>query len=185
MSEPKLYEIWREQARLVQKHLAPKKWFLSMDEIRAGGSCRACKERGLTMGQILGDCITRQVRIIREVNPNAEVYIWSDMLDPGHNAHGNYYLVDGDYAGSWEHVPKDLVIACWWHEKRESSLRFFSERGFRTLGAAYYDGDDLEDCRNWLETLQRTPNARGIMYTSWQNKYTLLGPFGDLVSGGR
>lgn len=181
MSEPKVYDIWRDQAQRLQKLLAPARWFLSMDEIRAGGSCQACKARGLTMGEILGDCITRQVQIIREVNPKAEVYCWSDMLDPNHNAHGDYYLVDGDYTGSWEHVPKDLIIACWWYEKRDVSLKFFSDRGFRTIGAAYYDGDDLENCKGWLASLQRTPKAQGIMYTTWQNKYALLPAFGDLV----
>jgi len=33
------------------------------------------------------------------------------MLDPNHNAHGNYYLVEGDFTGSWRHVLKDLVMA--------------------------------------------------------------------------
>jgi hypothetical protein len=90
--------------------------------------------------------------------------------------------VEGDYTGSWEYVPKDLIIACWHYGIRDESLKFFSEHGFRTLGAAYYDGDDLENCKGWLESLRRTPNAVGIMYTSWRNKYALLGPFGDLVS---
>jgi len=35
------------------------------------------------------------------------------MLDPNHNARGNYYLVKGDFTGSWNHVPKDLIIAVW------------------------------------------------------------------------
>lgn len=182
MSEPKVYEIWAEQARLVQKHLAPAKWFLSMDEVRAGGSCQACKQRGLTMAQILGDCITRQVQLIRAVNPKAEVYCWSDMLDPNHNAHGDYYLVEGDFTGSWNYVPKDLIICCWYHKVRDQSLKFFSERGFRTLAGAYYDADDLNNCRDWLESIRKTPRARGIMYTTWQNKYRLLADFGDLVS---
>jgi len=99
MSEPEVYEIWRRQARLIDEHLHPSRYLLSMDEIRAGGSCRACKERGLTMAQILGDCITKQVSILRRVNPKAEVLIWSDMLDPNHNAHGDYYLVEGNFAG--------------------------------------------------------------------------------------
>jgi len=103
------------------------------------------------------------------------------MLDPNHNAHDNYYLVDGDFTGSWEHVPKDLIIVCWYHEKRKESLKFFSDLGFRTLAGAYYDGDTLENPRNWLETLSRTPRARGIMYTTWQSKYALLADFGDLV----
>ncbi len=182
MSEPKVYEIWTRQAALIQKHLAPQRWLLSMDEIRAGGSCEACKRRKMTMAQILGDCLTRQFEMIRNVNPRAEVYVWSDMLDPNHNAHDNYYLVDGDFTGSWKHVPKDLRIVCWYYEKRKESLAHFSSLGFKTLAGAYYDGDTLENPRGWLEALKQTPGAAGIMYTTWQNKYELLGPFGDLVS---
>jgi hypothetical protein len=183
MSEPRIYEIMAEQAQLIHKHLGPNKYLLSMDEIRAGGACKACKKRGMTMGEILGYCISKQREIIRGVNPKAEVLIWSDMLDPNHNAHGDYYLVDGDFSGSWKHVPKDLIIVCWYYKKRAESLKFFSSEGFRTLAGAYYDGDTLENPRDWLKELDKTPKATGIMYTTWRNKYDLLGPFGDLVSG--
>ena len=181
MSEPQVYEIWKEQAALMHEHLAPARYLLSMDEIRAGGSCRACKRRNLSMAEILGDCITKQVNILRQANPKAEVLIWSDMLDPNHNAHGDYYLVEGDFTGSWQHVPKDLTIVCWYYEKRNESLGFFSSHGFRTLAGAYYDGDTLDNPRGWLEVLNKTPKAIGIMYTTWQNKYDLLGPFGELL----
>jgi len=184
MSEPQVYDIWREQVRLVHRLLAPRKYLLSMDEIRAGGSCQACKQRELSMAQILGDCFTRQVEMIREQNPEAEVYTWSDMLDPNHNAHGDYYLVEGDFTGSWEYVPKDLGIVCWYYARRRESLAHFSGLGFRTAAGAYYDGDTLDNPKGWLEALDETPGACGIMYTTWQNKYELLGPFGDLVSQG-
>ena len=183
MSEPKVYEIWSKQAGLIHKHLAPNKYLLSMDEIRAGGACEACKKRKITMAQILGDCITKQAKIIRNVNPDAQIFIWSDMLDPNHNAHDNYYLVDGDFTDSWNYIPKDLIIVCWYYNKRNESLKFFSSLGFRTLAGAYYDGDTLENPKGWLEVLERTPNACGIMYTTWRNKYALLAPFGDLVTG--
>lgn len=182
MSEPQVYDIWRKQAELIQKHLAPNRWLLSMDEIRAGGSCEACKARKMSMAQILGDCLTRQFEMIRRVNPQAEVFVWSDMLDPNHNARANYYLVEGDYTGSWKYVPKELRIVCWHYDKRKESLAHFSGLGFRTLAGAYYDGDTLENPKGWLEALAQTPSALGIMYTTWQNKYELLGPFGDLVS---
>lgn len=183
MSEPEVYEIWQRQAAQVQKYLAPRRWLLSMDEIRAGGSCQACKARRMGMAEILGDCLTRQVRMIRGLNPEAEVFVWSDMLDPHHNAQGNYYLVEGDYSGSWKHVPKDLRIVCWYYQKRKESLAHFSSLGFKTLAGAYYDGDTLENPKGWLQALQVTPGAMGIMYTTWQQKYSLLGPFGDLVGG--
>jgi hypothetical protein len=183
MSEPKVYEIWKKQVALLHEHLAPDKYLLSMDEIRAGGSCLACKKRNITMARILGDCITKQVEIIRSVNPNSEVLIWSDMLDPNHNAHDNYYLVEGDFTNSWKYVPKDMIILCWYYNKRNESLKFFSSLGFRTFAGAYYDGDTLENPTGWLEALERTPNACGIMYTTWRNKYDLLASFGDLVGG--
>mgnify|MGYP005839673625 CR=1 FL=1 len=182
MSEPKLYEVWREQVRLVQKHLAPARWLLSMDEVRAGGSCVACKSRKMTMGEILGDCITRQFQMIRQANPQAEVLCWSDMLDPNHNARGDYYLVEGDFSRSWQHVPKELSIVCWYYDRREPSLAHFSGLGFKTLAGAYYDGDTLDNPKGWLEALDKTPGALGIIYTTWQNKYQLLAPFGNLVS---
>ena len=120
--------------------------------------------------------------MIREVNPKAQVLCWSDMLDPHHNAHGDYYMVEGDFAGSWRHVPKDLIIVAWYHKKRVASLKHFSSLGFKTLAGAYYDGDTLDNPREWLDALDATPGAIGIMYTTWRNKYALLGPFGDLVT---
>jgi hypothetical protein len=183
MSEPEVYEIWRKQAALMHQTLRPAKYVLSMDEIRVGGSCEACRRRGMTMAQILGECITRQAAMLREANPKTEVFIWSDMLDPNHNARANYYLVEGDYTGSWKYAPKDLVIVCWYYARRRESLAHFSGLGYRTLAGAYYDGDTLENPQGWLEALEGAPGALGIMYTTWENKYELLAGFGDLVSG--
>jgi hypothetical protein len=182
MSEPRAYDIWREQARLLREHLRPRRFLLSMDEIRMGGTCDACRRRGLSMAEILGDAIRRQMEMIEEHNPEAETWIWSDMLDPNHNARANYYLVEGDYTGSWEYVPKHLNIMCWYYARRRESLKHFSDLGFRTMAGAYYDGDTLENPLGWLEALDQTPGAAGIMYTTWLNKYGLLAAFGDLVS---
>jgi hypothetical protein len=153
-----------------------------MDEIRQGGMCQACKERGISMAEILGECITKQTEIIRSMLPHAEIFVWSDMLDPNHNAHDNYYLVEGDFTGSWQHVPRDVTMVCWYHRIREESLAHFSSLGFKTLAGAYYDGSSLDNPRDWLEVLDRTKGATGIMYTTWQNKYELLTPFAKLVS---
>ena len=180
MGEPKTYEIWRDVARRIHAAVAPPRYVLSMDEIREGGTCEAC--RGRNMSQLLGECLTRQFQMLREVNPKVDVWAWSDMLDPNHNAHGNYYLVQGDYTGSWNYIPKEMGILTWYYERRALSLPFFSKLGFRTLGGAYYDADTLDNTRGWLEELEKTPNAQGICYTTWLNKYQLLADFGKLVS---
>jgi hypothetical protein len=133
------------------------------------------------MGELLGECITRQVGILRRHLPGVRIDIWSDMLDPNHNARGNYYLVEGDFDGSWKHVPKDLTIAVWGGQPREPSLRFFEEQGFSTLVACYYDAGDLTEVQEWLRLARTTSNVRGLMYTPWQRKYALLPAFGDLL----
>ena len=183
MSNPALYTHWEEQARALHELIPFKRFLLAMDEIRNGGGCELCRRSGKSMGEILGTCITKQRDILKTIDPETEVLIWSDMLDPNHNARNDYYGVVGGFTGSWEHVPKDVVMACWYHKIRNESLAFFSKLGFRTLGAGYYDADDLTGVREWHESLTRTPNAAGIMYTSWRRKYELLADFGDVVSG--
>jgi hypothetical protein len=153
--------------------------------MRVGGSCEACRRRGMSMGEIFGDCVTRQFNLLRAVNPKAEIFVWSDMLDPNHNANPDrkhYYLAEGTFVDAWKHIPKEMIIACWYYEVREKSLRHFSSLGFKTLGAGYYDADNLDNPKGWLEALDVTPGACGIMYTTWLNKYDLLADFGDLVT---
>jgi hypothetical protein len=174
----RLQNFFDHEAKLLAERLHPKRVLLNMDEIRMGGTCLACA--GRDMGELLGECITRQVQILRRYLPEVEVLIWSDMLDPNHNAHGNYYLVSGDFTGSWRHVPKDLVMAVWGDKPQEKNVRFFSDLGFRTLGACYYDADDLNDVKKWLDLARRTSGMQGLMYTPWLRKYALLGDFGDL-----
>jgi hypothetical protein len=179
MAEPEVYEIFDHEAKLLAERLHPHRVLLNMDEIRMGGTCRACQ--GRNMGELLGRCITRQAQSLRRYSPDARIYAWSDMLDPNHNAHDNYYLVDGDFTGSWRHVPKDLVMAVWGGEPREKSLRFFTGQGFSTLVACYYDADDLNEVKGWLQLARQMANVRGFMYTPWQKKYSLLPGFGDLL----
>ncbi|MBU6401315.1 MAG: hypothetical protein KGS61_13450 [Verrucomicrobia bacterium] len=181
MAEPKLYEIWDREARLLSEHLHPRRVLLNMDEVRMGGTCAAC--RGRNMAELLGECITRQAQILRRYLPGVTIYVWSDMLDPNHNAHGKYYLVDGDFTGSWRHVPKDLIIAVWGGAPREKSLRFFSEQGFQTLVACYYDAANLDDVKGWMRVAHGLPGVRGFMYTPWERKYDLLAAFGQLLEG--
>ncbi len=179
MAEPALDEIYEHEIRLLAERLAPRRVFLNMDEVRMGGTCRACE--GQNMAELLGRCVSRQVQIIGNHLPKAQVYVWSDMFDPNHNAHGDYYLVKGDFTGSWRHLSKNVVVAVWGGEPREKSLGFFAREGFSTLVACYYDADDLSQVKAWVELARQVPKVRGFMYTPWEKKYSLLADFGDLV----
>ena len=183
MSEPAVYDIWSKQVAAVHDVLAPRTWFLSMDEIRQCGSCDACKRRKMNPAQIIGDCITKQFAMIRAVNPSADVCVWADMLDPHVNAHASYYNAVGTVFESWKYVPKGIIPVCWNYDTQVASLEFFSAFGFHPMAGVYYDSVDLVSTRVWLESLSATNGTKGVMYTTWKKQYGLLGAFGDLVTG--
>jgi hypothetical protein len=180
MAEPEIYKILDRETKLLGETLHPKRVLLGFDEVRMGGTCEAC--RGKDMARLLGECTTRAAATLKKNIPGVEVLVWSDMFDPHHNAHGNYYLVEGDFAGSWKHLPKDMPIAVWGGGVRAESLKFFDEQGFRTLVACYYDADGLGDVKAWLDAAKEHDNIAGFMYTPWTKKYGLLGDFGDLLA---
>jgi len=181
-SDPKVRAIWKEQLPLIEKYLAPKRYFLNVDEVRAFNRDESCKHRKMASAAILGDTTQWLYDQVRAINPKAQVLVWSDMFDPNHNSVKQYYFVDGSLEDTWKYLPKDMGIMCWYFDKRRQSLDFFSSRGFKTFAAAYYDADDLKDPEGWLAAMDTTPGATGIMYTTWGEKYKLLAPFGDLVS---
>lgn len=185
MSEPKAYALWAEELAMVRECLAPSKYLIGCDEIRQGGWCAACEASGLDGGALVGSCITKLAEMIREHQPDAEIFAWSDMLDPNHNAKAVYHTVRGTLVGSWEHVPRDLIIVCWKFATRAESLAHFDSLGFRTVAGAYYDASSVDGVRDnavgWLTALARTQHGCGIMYTTWREEYRGLERFGGYV----
>src|SRR5262249_54007761 len=123
LTEPKVYDLLRDQARRVNDLFHPQTFFLSHDEIRAANWCRASRATGGTRGERRGSTARRCVEILRDVSPKARMAVWSDMYDPHHNAHDNYYLVNGTLEGSWKGLPEDVVLANWNGEKGRESLQ--------------------------------------------------------------
>lgn len=145
-----------------------------MDEIRAGGSCGSCRSSGKDQAHILGDCVSRLRGIIKELTPNAEIYIWHDMFDPKHNAVDNYCLAKTTYRNAWRYLPKDIIVSVWGAARRVGSLKFFAKEGFRTQGACFYDIDKEADLRVWVDMCKATDGCVGLMYTTWKRDYSLL-----------
>jgi hypothetical protein len=175
-SEPKTLEILRDQARRLHAIFHAKAYFMSHDEMRVCNWDESCARRGLTAGQIFADNVRTCIRILRETSPSSEIYCWSDMFDPVHNAHDDYYLARGGMAGTWEGLDRDVIVATWFYDRRDESLEWFSSRGHRTLIAGYYD-QKPERARDWLLSARRVNGTIGIMYTSWYDKYEDLETF--------
>jgi hypothetical protein len=179
MAEPALYDVFDDEARMLVENLHPRSVLLEMDRVRMGGTCRAC--RGHKMGELLGECITKQASILRNYASSLEVYAWSGMLDPNCDAHSNYYLVDGDFAGSLDNVPKNLIMLVRGSTSLEASLGFFSGQGRRTLVACPSEADNLQEVEGWIKVAAQTPKLRGLMFMPPGKNYSLLATFADLL----
>lgn len=179
-SEPKTIELLRDQAQRMHAAWHAKGYMMSHDEIRVLNWCEACRKRNLDAGALLADNVRTCANILREVNPGGRIYVWSDMFDPNHNAHRDYYLVRGDLAGSWEGLDESLVIVPWYFEKRAASLKFFADRGHHQLIAGYYDSGP-EQIVSWLRTARSFPGIDGVMYTTWRRNYHDIERFAEAI----
>ena len=175
MSEPELYELFEKSAAGIEAAIHPRKWFLPLDEIRAGGTCAACRARNTDMAHIFGDCVTKQYRTIKRVSPKATVYMWGDQLDPKMNARDGVCMCRGTFAGSVDLVPKDIVVMHWGNALAET-LEFFRAKGFRTARSRAIDrkwGNGVPDyVTDDYRIAKEAPGCRGFMYTTWKHDYS-------------
>lgn len=185
VSEPEVYEIWKSLAPVLQDTLETDYYFLNTDEVRIAGTCHACRERGITVGEMIGETLRRQMKIIRKVNSEAVFFTWSDMFDPYHNANHDegedwYYLTDQSFEGAWEYLPKDLIIVNWNNRNKKKSTKFFEKLGYPVIAAGYYDKDHVERDTEWAEVFSEHGNAAGYLYSTWLDKYELLEEYSDV-----
>jgi len=183
LSHPDLFRYLEEQVRLVKRYLRPRAYMMSHDEIRVAGWCRLCQAAGRTAGEVLAKNVRRCTEIVRRVDPRADIYVWSDMFDPGHNARPRYYLVASTLEGSWEGLDPSVRVVCWYFGKRRESVRFFAGRGHKVVLAGYYDtGDVRANVMGWRRAAAEVPGAAlGLIYTTWRNDYKDLETFARLA----
>jgi hypothetical protein len=183
LTDPKVFSIVEDQVRRVQKLFEPKMFFLSHDEIRVANWSEPERAAGKPAGAVLAENVRHCVKIIRDINPEAKLCIWSDMFDPSHNAVKEFYLVNGDLSGSWEGLPKEMLIINWNSGKPEKSLPFFAARGHSQVLAGYYDSPP-DSIRSWLAAGKDLKGIEGAMYTTWQSNFADLEKFAEAAWGG-
>jgi hypothetical protein len=182
LTDPKVFEIVEDQVRRVQQLFEPRTFFLSHDEIRVANWSDPDRASGKSAGQQLSDNVRRCVDIIRRINPQSKLCIWSDMFDPHHNAVKDFYLVNGDLAGSWEGLPRDMIIMNWNSGKAAPSLKHFADRGHSQVLAGYYDAPP-ERIQAWQKSGDGIMGIRGAMYTTWRGNFTDLEKFATAAWG--
>ncbi len=184
MSDPKLYELFRKSAETLEELLHPNKWFLSLDEVRNGGTCPLCEARKTDMAHILGECVLKQHEIIRSVHPGAEIYAWSDMFDPFHNAKDKVCGCKGTFVGIWDLIPHDVIMVLWHGGVLDKTVPFFTERGFRVMGSVCCDSKKLDMVEKWKNAVNSAPGSKGFMYTTWRRDFDQLDEFARRITGG-
>lgn len=186
LSEPQIYEEWRKDVKKVDELLHPAAFLMSQDEIRVINQCALCQSRHLTPGQLLADNVHKAAEIIRAIRPDAEIWVWSDMFDPMHNAVDHYYAANGPLAGSWKGLDKGIGIMNWNGGLKGKDCPFFADMGLRQMLSGYYDGDeDGTAIAEWLRNTASVPGIVGVMYTTWQDKYDALDPWAAKAWGGK
>lgn len=180
IEDPKVFEIFDTQMQWMKKLWDAPAYMLAYDEIRVGGWEKQPGGSTLTPGQLLAGHISRAYGIVMKYSPHAKVYTWSDMFDPYHNARNRggrpYYLVNGDWSGSWEGLPKDMRIIKWGGASPEG-IRFFTERGNEVL----FSGGSPEAVDRYLTASKGIPGILGFMFTNWQKDLTLMEPYSRAI----
>jgi hypothetical protein len=177
-ADPGTFALLRDEAARLRELWGASGHLMMHNEIRCLGWDASCAAQGKSAGEVLA----AHLRRCRSLLAGTQVYAWSDMFDPLHNAHAGYYLVRGDLARSWEGLDRDVIILNWNSERRAESLRLFSRRGQRQIIAGYYDSDP-GDILDALAAARGVPGVTGVMYTTWQGRYDDLERFAQLVRG--
>ena len=180
LSEPRTMELLRDQANRVHAAFGAKSYFMEHDEIRIFNWDAASERRHLDAGAVLAANVKACTKILRDINPRGQIYVWSDMFDPHHNAVKDYYLVHGSLVGSWEGLDPSVNIANWNFDHRDESLKFFAGRGHHQLIAGYYDSP-LDNLTKWLDSAAKSQNVDAVMYTTWQGNYSQIERFAEAV----
>ena len=177
IGDPKMNILLADQAQRMKKAWNTAGYMMSHDEFRTLGWDETCTHKHETPGKMLAD----NVKFCTSLLQGSQIYTWSDMFDPHHNAvKGPYYLVNGPWTDSWLGLEKSVTIMNWNFGKRDESLKFFAERGHHQIIAAYYDGP-MSNTRKWVESAAKVGKIDGFMYTTWKNDYKQIEEFAKVV----
>ncbi len=186
VSEPRVFADWSEEVKKADQLFHPAAFIMSHDEMRVMNQCALCQSRHLTPGELLAANVHQAAQIIRDLRPDAEIWVWNDMFDPMHNAVDHFYAVNGTLAGSWKGLDKGIGILNWHGGLKGKNCQFFADLGLRQILCGYYDSDDDGSAiAQWLQNTAAVPGIVGAMYTTWEDNYKAMNAWAAKAWGGK
>ena len=146
LAEPKLNEIFTDQAQRGCKLFDTHGYMMNHDEFRVLNQDEACLKTGKTPGQLLAGnarfCAkllegAKRLHLERHVRPVSQC--GERSLLPRERALHRFL----------GRLDKSVIIMNWNFGKRDQSLKFFDGRGHRQIIAGYYDAKP-ERIKDWL-----------------------------------
>jgi hypothetical protein len=143
---------------------------LDMDETRVFAWDKRCQDSGKSRSRIWADDIRYYYLTIRKTNPSARISLWSDMLDPGHNA--PIYKTDDIASIFTEYDMTDMIMIPWKPSIARRSIAFFAEHNFPLMAACMKSKDaaviSAPEWANWIRHYYRTKKLEhGLMHCRW------------------
>jgi len=161
--------IWRWCVEPV-KYFEANDFCLDVDETRVFAWDQRCLDSGKSRSQIWADDIEYYYKKIRKYSPQARISLWSDMIDPAHNA-GVY---DTELIADIiiEKKMDDIVMIPWKAEIAEKSVAFFAEKGFAQMPSCQtLTENGFPTAPIWAHYLRKAytndDRSYGLMHCQW------------------
>ncbi len=143
------------------------------------------KTTGKTAAEIFALAFNNAYNHIKASNPNMEVIMWGDMLDPYWNGgpKTSNNILGKDTAGATNYLNKNIIIGDWRYgegpnlpdrfnevKKIYPSVGEFIDKGFRVWPLSWADVKATEDLI-WTGNMEqaRTGKIMGHLYSNWVN----------------
>lgn len=170
-------------------------WMSGLDELRMGGASKWYDDTGTTPAQAIADTLKSFYEKITSIRADADLLVWSDMLDPDMNAVSNYYLWKGELSDSADRMTIPYSVYNWsvakkvngeWVITVASSAEYFDTRGVASIISVNIGGTDVPGFTSYYESMDGiyaqlaggVPLA-GMGYTTWTRNYSYLKDFSE------
>lgn len=147
---------------------------IDVDETRVFAWDKRCQDSGKSRSQIWADDISYYYQTIRKSNPLARISIWSDMLDPAHNA--IIYNTEEITSIFTEYNMTDIIMIPWKHTIAQESIEYFSNWNFPVMPSCMGETEDgISVAPKWAYWIRHYYSKKnhpyGLMHCHWGYGY--------------